>query len=648
MGLAGQMSNEVSGEYFSPLVAGTGQRKDIAERAELTHGCVEFVAPGEYAVRAPMPPSFVFVLDASYTAVSSGLLASAAAAVRAWAEAFRGSARTRVALLTYDGAVHFYNLRTARPQMLVVSDLDAVTSGGSAPPAMPDELLVNLADSRDALIGLLEKLPAMFSRTRQVGIALGAACTAAMQACKHIGGRVVAFVSGAPNVGLGTIAQRTTGTDGHDEAAMAQPLTDAAGEFYKNLALDCSRFQIAVDLVVTAAQHAELATLAQLPQITGGEVMHLEGFQAKRDGAALVRNVHGLLTRNIAWEAVIRVRCSKGLRVTAHYGHFFVRSTDLLALPAVDHGKAFAVALQVSEPQQFPGYASIQNALLYTSSAGERRIRVSTISIPLSPNAVDVIGSCDAEAAIGIIAKMAAEKLATVKISDAREAIVRKVVDILCAYRACLGGSVSVTAAGGHQELQLPESLRNLPLYTLGLLKHPALVPGAQEVRPDMRAAAISALRTMPLEHLLIAIHPHLFNLSAMPAEPGELPPLNPLVALSVDPRVLSLFNAGEFLLLHVGREVAPETLFAVFGVSSVRDIQAASLSALPELDNPYSAAVRALIAGLQATREAAGLCAPRLVISTDDRILPALLIADHTRNFFSYHEFVTQLQRNV
>ena len=44
--------------------------------------------------------------------------------------------------------------------------------------------------------------------------------------------------------------------------------------------------------------------------------------------------VHNL-TRTTAWEAVMRIRCSKGLRISAFHGHFFIRSSDLLALPQV-------------------------------------------------------------------------------------------------------------------------------------------------------------------------------------------------------------------------------------------------------------------------------------------------------------------------
>jgi hypothetical protein len=45
----------------------------------------------------------------------------------------------------------------------------------------------------------------------------------------------------------------------------------------------------------------------------------------------------------------MRIRCSRGLKVSSFYGHFFIRSTDLLALPNVDTDKAFAVQFSHEE-----------------------------------------------------------------------------------------------------------------------------------------------------------------------------------------------------------------------------------------------------------------------------------------------------------
>lgn len=52
----------------------TGLRQDINDRPELQRGCVEFIAPSEYMVRAPQPPVYFFMIDVCYAAVSSGML----------------------------------------------------------------------------------------------------------------------------------------------------------------------------------------------------------------------------------------------------------------------------------------------------------------------------------------------------------------------------------------------------------------------------------------------------------------------------------------------------------------------------------------------------------------------------------------------
>ena len=49
------------------------------------------------------------------------------------------------------------------------------------------------------------------------------------------------------------------------------------------------------------------------------------GFTAARDGAKLRAELSHNLTRATAWEAVMRVRCSRGLKISSFHGHFFNR-----------------------------------------------------------------------------------------------------------------------------------------------------------------------------------------------------------------------------------------------------------------------------------------------------------------------------------
>jgi len=54
-----------------------------------------------------------------------------------------------------------------------------------------------------------------------------------------------------------------------------------------------------------------------------------------------------------------------GVRFTTYHGNFMLRSTDLLALPAVDCDKAFAMQLSLEETLLTTQTMYFQVALLY-------------------------------------------------------------------------------------------------------------------------------------------------------------------------------------------------------------------------------------------------------------------------------------------
>lgn len=60
--------------------------------------------------------------------------------------------------ITFDTHIHFYNLnaKLASPHMMVVSDITDIIL------PLPEDLLVNLADSRAVVEALLDSLPTMF------------------------------------------------------------------------------------------------------------------------------------------------------------------------------------------------------------------------------------------------------------------------------------------------------------------------------------------------------------------------------------------------------------------------------------------------------------------------------------------------------
>ena len=189
--------------------------------------------------------------------------------------------------------------------MLVVSELDDVVL------PLPQDLLVNLSDSRTVVDGLVEKLSTgMFGNTSNVETAFGPALDAAYKVMNVMGGKVIAFLSSLPSIGPNKLKNREDmrmyNTDA--ERTLLNP-TDAV---YKELALKFSNAQVAIDLFTATPQHIDLATLTSLCKLTGGQFYHYLNFRPEKSGVKLKKNLKKFLTRNTGFESIMRVKKSNG------------------------------------------------------------------------------------------------------------------------------------------------------------------------------------------------------------------------------------------------------------------------------------------------------------------------------------------------
>ena len=377
------------------------QRVDRLKRPELTHGVVEYVAPQEYMVRAPQPVVIVFVIDVSSIAIRSGMVAVAAHTILNNLDQIANSDdRTKIGFIAFDSALHFFNLgpENIDPTILVVSDI--------AEPYLPvpEDLLVSLTESKATIYSFLKKLPSIFQSNYQTGSALGGALRAAEKLIGPIGGKIIALQYEIPNLEPGLIKPR------EDPKSYGTPkesmLLEAQSAYYKNLAIDCSPSQISFDLFLFNGQYADVATLSNASKFTAGAVHYCPGFNAENpeDANKLSGELGHILARPLGLEAVLRIRASKGIKMTTFHGNFFLRSTDLLSLPNVNPDNLFTIELSVTEEIKSP-VVCFQTALLYTSNTGERRIRVLTMSIPVTNSVSELYSNANCKAMATLLMK---------------------------------------------------------------------------------------------------------------------------------------------------------------------------------------------------------------------------------------------------
>ncbi|XP_054447606.1 protein transport protein Sec24B isoform X5 [Pteronotus mesoamericanus] len=634
--------NDVPEEFmYNPLTRSYGEPH---KRPEVQNSTVEFIASSDYMLRPPQPAVYLFVLDVSHNAVEAGYLTILCQSLLENLDKLPGDSRTRIGFVTFDSTIHFYNLQEglSQPQMLIVSDIDDVFL------PTPDSLLVNLHESKELIKDLLNALPNMFTSTRETHSALGPALQAAFKLMSPTGGRVSVFQTQLPSLGAGLLQSREDPNQ-RSSTKVVQHLGPAT-DFYKKLALDCSGQQTAVDLFLLSSQYSDLSSLACMSKYSAGCIYYYPSFHYTHNPSQaekLQKELKRYLTRKIGFEAVMRIRCTKGLSMHTFHGNFFVRSTDLLSLANINPDAGFAVQLSIEESLADTSLVCFQTALLYTSSKGERRIRVHTLCLPVVNSLADVYAGVDVQAAICLLANMAVDRSISSSLSDARDALVNAVVDSLSAY----GSTVSNLQ---HSGLIAPGSLKLFPLYVLALLKQKAFRTGTS-TRLDDRVYAMCQIKCQPLVHLMRMIHPNLYRIDRLIDE-GAIhvndrvvpqPPLQKLSAEKLTREGAFLMDCGSDFYIWVGKNCDNNFITDVLGHPNFASVPQ-KMTHLPELDTLSSERTRSFITWLRDSRP----LSPVLHVVKDES--PAKteffqhLIEDRTEAAFSYYEFLLHIQQQI
>uniref|UniRef100_A0A158P905 Protein transport protein SEC24 n=1 Tax=Angiostrongylus cantonensis TaxID=6313 RepID=A0A158P905_ANGCA len=605
---------------------------DPVNRPEIKHPTVEFIAPSEYMLRPPQPAVYVFVLDVSAVAVESGYLFAFSEQLLINLDQLPGDERTQVAFVCVDSMVHFYQFGPGQrhsPKELIVDEIDETFLPSC------DGILVPLKKNIDAVRSFVEKIPVFFENANTTSNCLGSALKVVYDLIAEIGGRITVFQASIPNVGLGNLKPRED--PNQREVQNLGPATD----FYKCFALDCTGHQVAVDLFMLNTQYADLATLSEAAKFSTGCVYYFPKYHYLNDTTQVKRFERiftRYLTRKIGFEAVLRIRCSRGLSLSTFFGNFFVRSTDLLALANVNPDSAIAV--QVSMEEKLSTTVCFQAALLYTSSKGDRRIRVHTMCLPTTADLAQVYNNFDLKATVSLIAKIGVERsMSSSPLSDTREAIVNAVVDSLTAYR-------NTMRQGRACGLLVPRRghLRLFPLYALAMLKHTSFCAG-RSVKLDDRVAAMLVLRFCPLEQILSEFYPQLYRLNEiLQYDEGKWPSSLPLSYEYINRDGIYLIEAGSAIYLYVSSNADFQLVQYLFGCSYA-NIDEHSFRCY---ENPFSERVHNFVRYVTSLKFYLG---PIVIVKEDSPMRDAVvrrLVDDRTESTHSYVEFLQHIRREI
>ncbi|CAH2077179.1 unnamed protein product [Thlaspi arvense] len=589
-----------------------GRRRDADERPELCRGTVEFVATKEYMVRDPMPAVYFFLIDVSMNAIQTGATAAACNAIQQVLSDLPEGPRTFVGIATFDSTIHFYNLKRAlqQPLMLIVPDVQDVYT------PLETDVVVQLSECRQHLELLLDSIPTMFQESKTPESAFGAAVQAAFLAMKSKGGKLMVFQSVLCSVGIGALSSREAEGRANTSAGEkeAHKLLQPADKTLRTMAIEFAEYQVCVDIFITSQAYVDMASISVIPRTTGGQVYCYYPFSALSDPPKLYNDLKWNITRPQGFEAVMRVRCSQGIQVQEYSGNFCKRIPTDIDLPAC--------------------------ALLYTTIYGERRIRVTTLSLPCTNMLSNLFRAADLDSQFACMLKQAANEIPSKAIPLVKEQATNGCTNALYAYRKFCA---TVTSSG---QLILPEALKLLPLYTLALTKSVGL---RTDGRIDGRSFWINYVSSLSTPLAVPLVYPRMISihdLEEKDIEGSVLPPPIPLSSEHISNEGVYFLENGEDGLLYVGESVDSDILQKLFAVPSAAEIP--NQYVLQQYDNQLSKKFNDVVNEIR--RQRCSYLSIKLCKKGDQSgmLFLSYMVEDRTASGPSYVEFLVQVHRQI
>ncbi|RCI06243.1 COPII subunit, partial [Rhizopus stolonifer] len=552
----------------------TQQKADRWNRPELNYGCVDYVASPEFMSRPPQPPVYVFVIDTSAIAVQTGMIEVLAEALLAAIDDIPNKdGRTRIGFMTTGHAIGFYSLANKEPELLMMPDIEDIYL-----PRVHSDLVVNLMESKPNVLNLLKRLKGVFTNNVYTDNknCLGPALLAARELLSSTGGKIVCFQAVSPNYGVGAllpskIHKQNSKTTGNNV------LLEPASEFYKTFSEECVKSHVCADMFVFGSQDIDVATLNVLPRYTGGQMHYYPGFNAKNQGdkEKLKLEIEKLIKEEVGLEAIVRTRCSSGIVCKAYHGNFSFQEPDILVLPNIPRDLSYCIDLAIEKEIQTE-FVSIQTCMLFTTSAGERIIRVMTTCLPVTKKVTEVFYGIDQMSLVRAINYQAIDTATKYKIKDAKEQLIRHIVDICKSYSKEVIGIVPSKST----QLNLCRSLSLLPAMVLAIIKSEAF-SDTGVVPVNMSSQSAILLKTLPSSLWSRYVYPSIYSLHNMPVQAGTLdsnnkcilPPRLNLSSERMERHGCYLVENGQRILIWMGREAVPQLCMDLLNAPNITHV---------------------------------------------------------------------------
>ncbi|CAN3374519.1 hypothetical protein DIURU_001355 [Diutina rugosa] len=607
-------NNRVPDDYHAMLDV-HNQRIDKFVRPELHRGVYDLLVPKEYhagfdaevkdrhgqPVDVPPPQLHqVFLVDVSEASIRQGLPQVVADAIRA---AVFGAGDDpipgKVALMTFDKKIHFYNVDATADttEEAIVVDLDD--------PSVPfyQGLFGDATESRDAIndaLAAIEQIGYAHDVMPDAEPCFASALKAASMALALMGGgKITAVLSALSSWGPGALKFKDNRNVGRNTSDTDQKVYLPDNDYWLGLSKQFRKDSVGLDVHVVAPAAVDLSHVGWLAASTGGTISRVTHFSSDHDARALAARIHSSVRKVRGTQGQLKLRCSNGLQVTQYYSGYIPGGANMHTassdpkLPAISEDFTMTVLLEYDGKLSTKYDCHFQAALLYTDPEGVRKVRVINLVLAVTERLEEAFNFADENAVVTTIARDCLSFVGKQPLIELRESINLKLVEVFTQYRAMseYGSNRNRTLS---TQLLFPDSIKHLPQFLLSLIKTRAL-RASTSLSVDSRLGDVYTMLNMPIERLMYHLYPALVEIHSLADEDGttnetgcvRLPKFKDLSVANLESGVYLLCD-GSKVMVWVDPQTNPMLLKDLFGTENIGEIDA-RLDELPELDTDIS-----------------------------------------------------------
>ena len=644
-------------EHFSTTDI-NGKRADYDERIDLQKGCYEYI------VKSPdwriTDITYVFVIETSMATISSGMVCQVLTSIKSTIPYMKCPNNTNFAFITFGNSLQFYSNISNTNSEPIVYEISDISS--SFLPVHPNKLIFNLTKNIIEINYLIDKLLESCDSSKAKNFSSSYMCTgpaiiASTMILENKGGKVQIFFSTIPNNGVGSLKVRNNSQVYNTDKDYY--LLNAEDTFYSLVGKKGLKHSISFDLFCCSNNDIDLASIAPISSITGGDIFYYPfyiNFSIAEQGEKLYYDIFRTLTRFQGFQTIFIVRASNGLLIENYYSGFLQMYSYNMDLPFIDADKTIGFTLKHDGKLKLESYPSIQFAMMYTSPSGETRLRIINYTFTVSDNNNNIYSGVDVESTINLIGKILLSSLMKNSIANIRNKLYSYIVNILYFYRS------RVSIQSSPAQFVLPDSLRLLPLYGLGLIKSHALIP-MDETKLDYKVAMIYQLCYCSLTHFLTKLYPRLYKITDISKADSNIGEVTDAGYISVPTNIPAtkekitnsdayLIGDADYIYVYIRNECAAEWIKAIFGVDSLRELIHENATTLPEIKTPENEKLNALINELR-RQKGGSFQAIKIAFQNSqyERIIILYLLSEDTKNSkrdYNYSQYLSTLHKGI